>query len=462
MLAFRGVYQSSSAYSAGDVVQHGNAGYIAGGVVSPGIAPPASPWFPFAASLVQGVSEILIHRKSLTDLHEAPAVTWNGQTLASLGYPAEYERIPFVSRRYSTLALPTENNRPVSLAATATHIAVLDTSTTPPQVHLYNKAASLQRTIAMPAGFRSGGIALSASRIYVCDVSHTARMLVFDMLGVRETAAEFAVTGEPVDIALRGEQLYTLVDDAVDVYAVAGGIRTAAVLQLAAPLADPGTTLRGLYMGTWTQILASDGPNWRVFSFDEKSVRLQSQEFETAPLTTPVAIAGDGETLFLAVAGSEILNLFYDVSLPLWGVKLSCELGNRNVTASRPFLLGVYPRFLNVAPADDGTVQHQHSLSGQVDYGLTDSGDSPTGTVHSQRFQHVPVSLPITFPALGTEQGWYLTLPAGVQLTHLYNRQMEHRDALNLWTYHAAARRWTTRGFPMGAIGEYTIDLVAE
>lgn len=460
MLNFRGAYASGIVYEAGDVVASGAQAYLA--TESTTAAPPNAPWTLFSAQAVQGVSEILIHRKSLVDLHEPPQVTWDGQQVSSVTSPADYERVPFVSKRYDTLTLSASNARPVSLAATPTRIAVLDAGSVPPTLFLYDAAGAEQTQFAMPSGFRSGGVALSGDRIYVCDVSHTARVLVFRYDGTEVTASGFAVTGVPIDIAVdrNGKTLYVLSDTGIASYLVeTGQVHQARAFTFTETPLDTATK-RGLYLGRWMQVLAADGAGWRVFSFDTEGIRIQSQEVASSPVLEPLGIAGDGETLYFIAQDSRVLSRFYDVSLPLWGVKVALTVGNRTPNISRPFLMGVYPQHWGYWQSDNGGVPVvRHRTSGTLTFGLTDSTGTPTGVAHEQRFQHVPTSLPLTFPALGANQGWYLQVPAGVQVTHLYNRTLAHRDSLSRWTYDATTRRWTTRGFPTATIGEYTVDL---
>lgn len=459
MLNFRGAYESGATYSSGDVVASGNQAYLA--TAGTTAAPPSAPWTLFSAQAVQGMSEILIHRKSLVDLHEPPTVTWNGMQASALSMPADYERIPFVSKRYDTLTLSAGNARPVSIAATSTRIAVLDAGTVPPEVFIYSDTGVEQTHFAMPAGFRSGGVALSSKRIYVCDVSHTARVLVFQLDGTEVTSEGFAVSGTPIDISLdtSAEKLYALLDTGIESYGLAGRVNRASAFTFTSPVSD--ATKRGLYFGRWMQILAADGAAWRVFSFDRNGLRIQSQEVETSPVVAPLGIAGDGETLYLIEQDSRVLSRFYDVSLPLWGVKVGLTIGDRTPTVSRPFLMGVYPQHWGVI-SGAGSQPVQRQQGGTLTFGLIDSSGVPTGIAHEQRFQHVPVSVPITFPAVASGQGWYLHVPAGVQVTHLYNRTMEHRDALSRWTFDSTTRRWTTTGFPPGTVGEYTVDIDAQ
>lgn len=458
MLNFRGAYESGGTYRAGDVVASGNQAYLA--TEGTTAAPPNAPWTLFSAQAVQGMSEILIHRKSLVDLHERPTLTWDGMQISTLSMPADYERIPFVSKRYDTLTLSLANARPVSIAATPTRVAVLDAAAVPPAVFIYSATGMEQTHFAMPAGFRAGGVALGTRRVYVCDVSHTARVLVFQLDGTEVTSEGFAVSGIPIDISYDAaeEKLYTLLDTGIESYGLAGRVTRTSALTFQSPLLD--ATKRGLYFGRWMQILAADGANWRVFSFDRDSHRIQSQEVETSPLLAPLGIAGDGETLYLIEQDSRVLSRFYDVSLPLWGVKVGLTIGNSTPSVSRPFLMGVYPQHWGVI-LGGGTGSHpvRSPLAGMLTFGLIDSAGTPTGIAHTQQFQHVPVSVPITFPALSSGQGWYLHVPSGVQVTHLYNRTMEHRDALSRWTFDSTTRRWTTTGFPPGTVGEYTVDI---
>ena len=351
MLNFRGAYESGATYSSGDVVASGNQAYLA--TAGTTAAPPNAPWTLFSAQAVQGMSEILIHRKSLVDLHEPPTVTWNGMQASALSMPADYERIPFVSKRYDTLTLSAANARPVSIAATSTRIAVLDVGTVPPEVFIYSDAGVEQTHFAMPAGFRSGGVALSSKRVYLCDVSHTARVLVFQLDGTEVTSEGFAVSGTPVDISLdtSAEKLYALLDTGIESYGLEGRVNRASAFTFTSPVSD--ATKRGLYFGRWMQVLAADGANWRVFSFDRNGLRIQSQEVETSPVVAPLGIAGDGETLYLIEQDSRVLSRFYDVSLPLWGVKVGLTIGDRTPTVSRPFLMGVYPQHWGVISGAD-------------------------------------------------------------------------------------------------------------
>lgn len=101
--------------------------------------------------------------------------------------------------------------------------------------------------------------------------------------------------------------------------------------------------------------------------------------------------------------------------------------------------------------------------SGQVTFGLQDSEGNLIGTSGMESYQALPATVSLTFPvAMATTDRWYITVPEGVTVRHIWNTGLVRRDELGRWRFDASSRTYSwVEGITIGAEGSYDIALVA-
>ena len=274
---------------------------------------------------VNGASFLMMYRKSFTDQYQSPAVTWDGVSLASFAAPNPWQLTPFYSKLDSMVVLDPANTNPTSVAGDEDRVVVLNGNT---QVYIYSPTLTRTGVITLPVGVVQGGVAVSGTSIYVVNngVSPTRVLKYNATTQIRETADEFTIAADPLDVSAHDGKLYTLHASAVNVYDLSDGTRlTAEEFNLPMGVSSPAS----LYASEYMHVLSGT----TVYALTYEGTRVQSRDFTVA--SGVQKIGGDGTALY-GLESSRSIGKYYDVNLPLIASVITLQ-PPAIVTATVPF-----------------------------------------------------------------------------------------------------------------------------
>lgn len=120
--------------------------------------------------------------------------------------------------------------------------------------------------------------------------------------------------------------------------------------------------------------------------------------------------------------------------------------------------------FARVAALEQGagtTPAPEHT--GQLRFGLRDNTGARIGTEGTITYRALPITLAVTFPAANAQtDSWYLTVPTGAAVQHIWNEGLARTDEIATWVYDNSNRRYTFTGLTPGFTGKYSIALAVQ